>query len=139
MTSAGFERWSANGCCAARSGSRLSTACIGYARSSQPSADARLKYLAVPALAGLDPLSPGCEMPLAVSAALAGFALDTALRAWFRAYNTVLLFGFFGLLAILLTALLSPGVQRNAAWLTFYSTGACRAVRGTPGRADGEP
>jgi hypothetical protein len=87
----------------------------------------RLKYLAVPALAGFDPLSPGCEMSLPVSAALVEFARDTALRAWFRAYNTVLLFGFFGLLAILLTALLSPGVQRNAAWLTFYSTGAYRA------------
>jgi hypothetical protein len=66
------------------------------------------------------------------------FALDAPLHASFRAYNSLLLLGFFGLLVVLGTALLAPGVQRNSAWITFYVSGASVAAGGTHARADAQ-
>jgi hypothetical protein len=58
------------------------------------------------------------------------FALDAPLHASFRAYNSLLLLGFFGLLAVLGTALFAPGVQRNSAWITFYVSGEFQVAGG---------
>jgi hypothetical protein len=47
----------------------------------------------------------------------------TDLHFSFHLFNITLLFGFFGLIIVLLTALLSPMVRRNSAWINFYLTG----------------
>jgi hypothetical protein len=64
----------------------------------------------------MSPVSPS-SFP---RAALASGALSAPLLSAYHAYNSLLLVGFFGLFLVLLTAVLSPGVQRNRAWVSFY-------------------